>query len=801
MAPPTISTNLTLTATDNTSATITFSEAVFQSDGTTALGYNDFGVVVTTGSTAVLDTNNCSVSTTDNTTFTFTLAYSTQADAGDTLKLTGTVYNSVPDSLGLNGATGASVALNDLTPPPPIINPIATSAFSWGSVLNATEDNNDGTVNVTTLGVEDGQPLTITLNGSTYTANVSNNSATVTITATGLQGLTNGQSYTLTADVSDVAGNAATQVTSSPFTVDKTGSVITSIFVASTNNTTTLAKANDVIRFTVAFNDAVTLSSKSDVKVPFTIGGTAKEAIAQSNTTAQIGGRPNAIYFEYTVEAGATGPVALVSGPLTLDNGATVVDAAGNTLLGNMTSLTGTVNVDTTPPTIAITGNTGLIVSGGQTLNSTTYVRAGNTLYFGVEFTESVSWTTASNVSFNFKIDDDTVIATTTATSTDVNNRVAFTYTVAAGKTGTVSLPSNTILDVANGDSIRDVAANTMPNNSYLQAFTPGTAVIVDTTAPTVSLNAGNTKVGRQSTITATISEALYKNGVTITNGPSTDFTVTSSSGATIANISVVSSTSITFDYTPTVMGPDTITFSASTSITDIATNPLTQGNLTFTVTNACFPAGTPIQTDQGIVPIEQINILKNTIRGYKIKALIHSYLTDKNMVLFKRGSLYKNVPSKDTVMSRYHKVYFNKRMSYAKDFVQMGIAQYKSYSMYTPIFNLLLESHENMMINNMIVETQNPQSTVGRFYNDFLLNKNMKPKDIHYAQELLHMFHATPWGEELMKTNLRHLDQFKNVSANFMVKEWFKAYLIQNKNKNKKRVINTMNKLLPISK
>ena len=102
----------------------------------------------------------------------------------------------------------------------PSINAIATSAFSWGAVLNAIEDDSDGTVTVTTVGVEDGRPLTITLNGNTYTATVSSNATTVTISAAGLQGLTNGQSYTMIANVSDAAGNAATPVTSSSFSVD-----------------------------------------------------------------------------------------------------------------------------------------------------------------------------------------------------------------------------------------------------------------------------------------------------------------------------------------------------------------------------------------------------------------------------------------------------------------------------------------------------------------------------------------------------------------------------------------------------
>ena len=482
---------------------------------------------------------------------------------------------------------------------------------------------------------------------------------------------------------------------------------------------------------------------------------------------------------------------------------ATFTDAAGNESLPTPTM---TFTVDTTLPTIATTGNTVLTFTRGKQFYTQIYVNAGVTLNFEVEFSEQVYWNNASNVSLDFNIGTDTATATALSNSTDADNKVVFRYAIQNGDNGTVSLLDNRVLAVANGDPIRDGAGNQMNNFTLNALQIPYTGIITeliaDTTAPTVSFTVGYLKIGDKSTVTATISKALYEGrmGLPITNNSNaTDFTVTSSSGSTIGTINVVSTTSITFEYTPKSKA-DTLTFSASTLITDIATNPLTPGTLSLTP-NACFPAGTPIQTDQGIVPIEQINILKNTIRGYKIKALIHSYLTDKNMVLFKKGSLYNNVPSKDTVMSRYHKVYYNKRMGYAKDFVKMGIAQYKNYPKYTPIFNLLLESHENMIINNMIVETQNPRSTVGRFYNDFLLNKEVKIKDIHYAQELLYMFHETPWGEELMNTNLCHLDQFKNVSANFMVKEWFKAYLIQNKNKNKKRVINTMNKLLPINK
>ena len=130
-----------------------------------------------------------------------------------------TMIANVSDAAGnaAHQVTSSSFAVDTSVPS---INAITTDAFSWGAVLNTIEDNSNGTVTVTTLGVEDGRPLTITLNDISYTATVNNNATTVTISAAGLQGLTNGQSYTMIANVSDAAGNPATPVTSSSFAVD-----------------------------------------------------------------------------------------------------------------------------------------------------------------------------------------------------------------------------------------------------------------------------------------------------------------------------------------------------------------------------------------------------------------------------------------------------------------------------------------------------------------------------------------------------------------------------------------------------
>jgi len=130
----------------------------------------------------------------------------------------------------------------------PIINAIETSAFSWGAVLNSIEDNSSGTVSVTTSGVENGQILTITLNGQEYTNTVNNNQTVVTIPAAGLQGLTESNNpYTMTADVADLVGNSADQVTSSSFTVDTTLPTISSTTDFTNQNLCTVTFSEEVL--------------------------------------------------------------------------------------------------------------------------------------------------------------------------------------------------------------------------------------------------------------------------------------------------------------------------------------------------------------------------------------------------------------------------------------------------------------------------------------------------------------------------------------------------------------------------
>jgi hypothetical protein len=85
-----------------------------------------------------------------------------------------------------------------------------SSSFDFGSTLAYDEVSSSGTLTALTTGVEDGEIVTLKMDGQTYTGTVSADQAAITVAASALQALASGTiNYTL--DVDDSAGNTATQ--------------------------------------------------------------------------------------------------------------------------------------------------------------------------------------------------------------------------------------------------------------------------------------------------------------------------------------------------------------------------------------------------------------------------------------------------------------------------------------------------------------------------------------------------------------------------------------------------------------
>ena len=89
-----------------------------------------------------------------------------------------------------------------------------------------------------------------------------------------------------------------------------------------------------------------------------------------------------------------------------------------------------------------------------------------------------------------------------------------------------------------------------------------------------------------------------------------------------------------------------------------------TYGSSPSPVSNTCFPAKTPIVTDQGVVAIEKLDKDVNTIRGNPIVAITKTVNPNKYLVCFEKDALATNVPSKKTVMSKNHSVFYKGKMN-----------------------------------------------------------------------------------------------------------------------------------------
>ena len=131
--------------------------------------------------------------------------------------------------------------------------------------------------------------------------------------------------------------------------------------------------------------------------------------------------------------------------------------------------------------------------------------------------------------------------------------------------------------------------------------------------------------------------------------------------------------------------------------------------------TPTCFPAGTPVTTDQGLVAIEKLNTDKHTIRGKEIVAITQSRPLQKHIVCFEKDSLSKNVPSQQTLCSMEHKVFYKGEMTKARNLVDL--CENVTFVPYTgeTLYNVLLKKQDKMMINNLICETLDPKNIMAK--------------------------------------------------------------------------------------
>jgi hypothetical protein len=370
------------------------------------------------------------------------------------------VQVSVTNVNGNSASAGREYSV-DATAPSVTINTLATD-----DILNATEAKSDLTVSGTST-AEAGQTVTVSLNGKDYTTTVSaDGSWTLNVPAADLAGLTDG-SVTVTASVSDKAGN--------PASVDHNLTVDVTVPAVTIN--------------TIAGDDVINVAEHSQAHV---ISGTATGAAAGDKVTVTIGGQTYTTVLDAAGNWSVGVPASVISG---LSDGtvtvtASVTDAAGNTGTGSHN-----VTVDTGLPSVSFNA-----ISDDNVLNA---VEKGQDL--------SVSGTSAN-------LAEGTVVAVTL-------NGKNYTATTAADGTWSLTVPAADLAGLGEANYTLSASATNGVGNSVSNTAN----LLVDTALPTVTINtvAGDNvinaaEVAAGQTLSGKVANAEAGNTVTVTIGGNT---------------------------------------------------------------------------------------------------------------------------------------------------------------------------------------------------------------------------------------------------------------------------------------
>jgi len=367
------------------------------------------------------------------------------------------VQVSVTNVNGNSASAGREYSV-DATAPSVTINTLATD-----DILNATEAQSDLTVSGTTT-AEAGQTVTVTLNGKDYTTTAgADGSWTLSVPAADLAALGDG-SVTVTASVSDKAGN--------PASADHTLTVDVTVPVVTIN--------------TVAGDDVINIAEHAQAHI---ISGTATGAAAGDKVTVTIGGQTYTTVLDaagnWSVGVPANVISALQDGTVTVT--ASVTDAAGNTGTGSHN-----VTVDTGLPSVAFNA-----ISGDNVLNA---VEKGQDL--------SVSGTSAN-------LSEGTVVTVTL-------NGKNYAATTAADGTWSLTVPAADLAGLGEANYTLNATATNGVGNSISNTAN----LLVDTALPTVTINtvAGDNvinaaEVAAGQTISGKVANAEAGNTVTVTIG------------------------------------------------------------------------------------------------------------------------------------------------------------------------------------------------------------------------------------------------------------------------------------------
>ena len=131
--------------------------------------------------------------------------------------------------------------------------------------------------------------------------------------------------------------------------------------------------------------------------------------------------------------------------------------------------------------------------------------------------------------------------------------------------------------------------------------------------------------------------------------------------------------------------------------------------------TQSCFRKDTLITTDQETIKIQNIKPGYHTINGKQIKCITPVYNADGVLVRIEKDCLGENKPSNTLYMQKDHKLLISP--SEIAALFSSGQITFERSSTREILYNVLLDSHETMIVENIKAETLNPELTISKYF------------------------------------------------------------------------------------
>jgi len=640
----------------------------------------------------------------------------------------GTIYTFTVTAKNSNGVTSAASSPSSSIK---TLNSIVTNVA--GSLQVPTPPTNVTANAQTTLGVTSALISFSPSTGATsYTITSSSAIPLSPVTTTSTNnvvfgGLNPGTSYTFTVRAKNSIGLISTA--SSP------SNEIITVPSAPTNVSASLVTTDSV---TISFDEMQGATSYKIVPTPQGTGQQPITAVSSPVTVNRLGAG-----LEYTFVVTATNASGNSSSSAPLNVNTLAFDAPTITSVGSVTSNSATVSFTPspgeTPSSYTVRSNNVTVATGTSSPITVNGLATGTTYTFTVTATysngtsapssPSSSITTlnrgATNVAGSSQAPAPTPApapspapAPAPAGSTNLGS----TTSVPTNSGSTTSVPTNsgstTSVPTTSGST------NSVPTNSGSTTSVPtnsgSTTSVPTTSVPTTSLpttSGSTTTYSKVITITSNTSA-----GSTVVKVPS--FGVVFNSILYLVNQNNESETAVVTGFGSIYVkqplkysypaGSLIYVYSPNTSISDI----LAEQNQTIPIADICFVKNTPIETDQGIIPIYKIDPKLHTINNKKVVAITKSIAEEKYLVCFEKNSLGENIPNTRTIVSKYHKVQNKKgKMIEAYKFLEFYDNVKKIEYRQEILYNILMENYEKVNVNNLICETLHPDNIIAKLY------------------------------------------------------------------------------------